>query len=227
MSTAQFFQSALPIPVRYAVSRDIRGVSGFVDPGGPFAGGRTSLAMPEPTSVLSPWSNFYVITGSSAAALTGLMFVVITLVVGRRRSEASEGISTFSTPTVLYFCAGLFISAMLSAPWRSLVHVATVIVIAGVAGVAYIVRVMVRTRRQTAYDPEVEDWIWYSMLPMMASLTVVAGGILLTRIPVEAMFVLGAATLMFIFIGIRNAWDIVTYIALDLAPKERPDDGPA
>ena len=35
-------------------------------------------------SPLAPWQNFYVIIGSAAAALTGLMFVVITLIMGTR-----------------------------------------------------------------------------------------------------------------------------------------------
>lgn len=33
-------------------------------------------------SPLTAWANFYVITGTAAATLTGLMFVVITLIVG-------------------------------------------------------------------------------------------------------------------------------------------------
>jgi hypothetical protein len=39
-------------------------------------------------SFLSAWSNFYVMTGSAAAALTGLMFVVITLVTGALADDA-------------------------------------------------------------------------------------------------------------------------------------------
>src|SRR2546428_14082642 len=35
-------------------------------------------------SPLATWQNFYVIIGSAAATLTGLMFVVITLIAGRR-----------------------------------------------------------------------------------------------------------------------------------------------
>ena len=55
-------------------------------------------------------------TGSSAAALTGLMFVVITLVTGQDHTGSrDEGINTFSTPTVMHFCAALLISAILSA----------------------------------------------------------------------------------------------------------------
>jgi hypothetical protein len=75
--------------------------------------------------------------GSSAAALTGLMFVVITLVSGTERLRQSpDGISTFSTPTVVHFCAALLVSAVLSAPWRVIGHAGIVIAIAGASSTA-------------------------------------------------------------------------------------------
>ena len=51
------------------------------------------------------WETFYVIVGSSAGALTGLMFVVIALVAEFRGSERQ--IEAFGTPTVVHFSAPL------------------------------------------------------------------------------------------------------------------------
>ncbi|HLY31201.1 MAG TPA: hypothetical protein VKQ36_09230, partial [Ktedonobacterales bacterium] len=73
---------------------------------------------------LSAWDNFYVIIGSGAAALTGLMFVVVTLISGVRLRRSNEGIATFSTPTVVHFCVALFVAAALTAPWQALWPVA-------------------------------------------------------------------------------------------------------
>ncbi|MBV8117920.1 MAG: hypothetical protein JOZ01_08060, partial [Candidatus Eremiobacteraeota bacterium] len=76
------------------------------------------------SALLVPWGSFYVMTGSSAAALTGLMFVVITLVMGTQRlTQSRDGVSTFSTPTVVHFCSALFVSALLAAPWHALTYV--------------------------------------------------------------------------------------------------------
>src|ERR1700736_5472068 len=106
------------------------------------------------SSVLGPWSNFYIMMGSAAGALTGLMFVVITLVTGVERfRNAPDGISTFSTPTVVHFCAALLVSAILSAPWHSLVGPVILLGIAGLCGVVYVLRLMHRTRRLTTYSP--------------------------------------------------------------------------
>lgn len=169
-----------------------------------------------PSSVFGAWSNFYVITGSSAAALTGLMFVVVTLIAGdrsRAKDDTHEGIATFSTPTVVHFCAALFISGVLSAPWRSLVLAAAALGLTGLWGIAYELRVTLRTRRQQAYDPDLEDWIWFVILPLFTYVIIALAAALLRTAPVGAPFALAGATLLLIFIGIHNAWDVVTYLA--------------
>jgi hypothetical protein len=168
------------------------------------------------SSVLTPWSSFYVMTGSSAGALTGLMFIVITLVTGAERlRKAPDGISTFSTPTVVHFCAALLASLILSAPWRSLVQPATLLGLAGLYGLVYVLRVMHMTRRLSTYSPDVEDWAWYSFLPFVAYGAILGGAIALPATPEKALFALAGGVAFLIFIGIRNAWDIVTFIAIE------------
>jgi hypothetical protein len=164
-------------------------------------------------SFLVPWSGFYVMTGSSAAALIGLMFVVITLVTRSERPvRTQDGLATFSTPTVLHFCSALLVSAILNAPWRSAILPAVLIGLGGLYGVVYVLRVVYRTKRLTAYTPDVEDWIWYSILPFGAYGAILGGAIALLAAPGEALFVVAAGVVLLIFIGIRNAWDVVTFL---------------
>src|ERR1700694_2496040 len=121
------------------------------------------------SSVLAPWSNFYILAGSSAGALTGLMFVVITLVAGVERWRRSpDGFSAFGTPTVAHFSASLLVSAILSAPWHSLVPPAIVLGLAGLCGVVYIVRAARRATRLTTYTPDLDDFVWYTIIPLVA-----------------------------------------------------------
>ena len=178
------------------------------------------------TSALAPWSPFYVLIGSAAASLTGLMFVVITLVMGTsRRQNAEDGISTFSTPTVVHFGAALLVAAILSAPWHLLVHPAIILDLVGLCGVAYVLRIMRKAKRFTSYDPDVEDWTWHWILPFIAYAVILAGGISLPLVPASALFVVAFGEALLVVVGIHNAWDIVTYIALGNAddppkPKE-------
>jgi hypothetical protein len=172
---------------------------------------------------LSAWSNFYVITGSSAAGLTGLMFIVITLVMGVEAiRKAPDGVDTFSTPTVVHLCVALLASAILSAPWRTLVNPAVILGLIALFGLAYVAKVMRRTKRMTVYQAELEDYVWYVLLPGLAYVTILAGAICLPSVPVDAMYVFAVAVLLLIFIGIHNAWDIVTFIAvgqMNAAPR--------
>ncbi len=177
--------------------------------------------MPDASAALGPWSNFYVMIGSSAAALTGLMFVVITLVTGGERTGATrDGIATFSTPTVVHFGAALLTAAVLLAPWHVLFHPALVLGVMGLAGVAYGVLLTIRARRLETYRPDLEDWIWHAILPFTAYGSAFAGALLLPAFATEALYAVAAAAALLIFIGIHNAWDIVTYLAVN-------DDEPA
>jgi hypothetical protein len=175
-------------------------------------------------SPLNAWESFYVIVGSSAAALTGLQFVVITLIAEsreRRQQAASGAISAFGTPTVVHFCAALLVSAILSAPWPSLSSADVVLVASGVAGIAYVLIVNRRAHQQTGYRPVFEDWLWHVALPFVAYLNLLAAALVLQRYVRTALFMVGATALLLLFIGIHNAWDTVTYLVLS-----RPETGP-
>src|ERR687884_1071904 len=126
-------------------------------------------------SSLNGWANFYVIVGSSAGALIGLQFVVLTLIAGRpvARGEAQAG-AAFSTPSVVHFGVVLLLSAVVSAPWDGIVAVAVLWGLVGLSGIAYTVVVARRLRVQTAYRPVFEDWLFHVLLPF-AAYTTLAG----------------------------------------------------
>src|SRR3954469_23022661 len=86
---------------------------------------------------LSPWESFYVIVGSSAAALTGLQFVVMALVSETQSRAGTHEIEAFATPNVVHFCVVLLLSAILSSPWPSLHALAVCAGIVAAAGVVY------------------------------------------------------------------------------------------
>lgn len=170
--------------------------------------------MSDITPVLAPWANFYIMTGSAAAALTGLMFVVITLVFGEKRTDASpEGIGTFSTPTVLHFGNALLVSAVLVAPWHTLVVIEPLAGLIGLCGIVYVGRLVIRQRRMDGYESDLEDWMWFTIAPFVGYATILAGAILLHVVAAKALFAIGGGVVLLIFVGIRNSWDVVTYIA--------------
>src|SRR5437870_3955569 len=146
--------------------------------------------------LLKSWESFYVIVGSSAAALTGLQFVVIALVAESRTRSSSREIAAFGTPTVVHFCVALFVAATLSAPWQALLGAGVTIVGCGIVGAIYAIVVARRARRQTGYQPVFEDWLWHVALPLVAYTALLVAGTLLRRAPVPSLFAIGAAALL-------------------------------
>jgi hypothetical protein len=159
------------------------------------------------------WESFYVIIGSSAAALTGLQFVVIVLGAEISVGASENTTRAFGTPTIVHFCAVLLNSAILSAPWHRLFSAAVAIATFGMVGAVYTLLVLRHARRQKDYVPVLEDWIWHTVIPTLAYLGSFISGMLLPRDPAPCLFVIGAAALLLLFVGIHNAWDAVTYIA--------------
>ena len=156
--------------------------------------------------------NFYVIVGSSAGALIGLQFVVITLIaeipIVRDVERAS---SAFATPAIVHFGAVLLLSAVISAPWQEITAAALLWGVLGFVGVIYVLIVARGMRVQTAYSPQFEDRLFHVLLPLGAYATL-AGSAYAARSNVGgALFGVGAAALLLLFIGFHNAWDAVTY----------------
>lgn len=164
-------------------------------------------------TALAAWQNFYVILGSSAGALTGLQFVVITLIAQARAASSMREIRAFGTPTVMHFCTALVISALMTAPWISLKGFDTVLGIFSAAGVIYSLTIF-RHARKATYTPDLEDWIWYTAVPLIAYLTLLSAAVLLRWNTSWPLYLIAAAALVFLLLGVHNAWDTVTYIAI-------------
>jgi hypothetical protein len=164
---------------------------------------------------LTAWSNFYIIVGSSAGALTGLTFVVITLVASARLADVSWGMGAFTTPTTVHFALVLLIAAIFSAPWTAAAQAAVALGLTGVGGVVYSAIVVQRLRRPGNYQPAGEDLVWYGAVPLAAYAVLAALAIALPVRPTFVLFGISAVSLLLLFLGIRNAWDLVTYITAE------------
>ena len=88
---------------------------------------------------LTLWQNFYVIVGSSAAALIGIQFVVIALVANLRTLAPADSIRAFGTPTVVHLGEALVVSALMSAPWTSFSRASIALAACGIGGLGYAV----------------------------------------------------------------------------------------
>ncbi len=175
-------------------------------------------------TALDGWENFYVIVGSSAGALIGLQFVVITLIselpISRGAAQAS---GAFTTPSVVHYGIVLLLSALVSLPWQGVGIVAILWGLVGLYGIIYTFIVARRLRAQTAYQPVFEDWLFHVLLPLAAYVTLAISACVGQSNARPALFLVAAAALVLLFVGIHNAWDTVTYHVF-VRKQEPPED---
>jgi hypothetical protein len=180
-------------------------------------------------AILSAWHNFYILIGTAAATLTGLMFVATTLVAGLDRHMATlhAGLSAFSSPTVVHFCAVLLLAGILSAPWQTFSSLAWVLGVLGLGMVSYMIGVMRQMAKVPQYQTPLKDWFWYMVFPFIAYVVIVGAAIALPASPALALYLISAAMLALLFLGIHNAWDLVTYLAVQRSHAENKTAEPA
>ena len=172
-------------------------------------------------TALRDWESFYVIVGSSAGALIGLQFVVMTLVADApsARIDPKAG-HAFATPSVVHFGVVLLLSAIVSAPWYQISIVAIVYGAVGVCDLIYTCIIIRRLRVQTSYQPVFEDWLFHVLLPLAAYAALITSGCVAHWHVEPGLFLVAAAVLLLLFVGIHNAWDAVTYHVFEQREKK-------
>ena len=164
-------------------------------------------------TLLSEWSSFYGVMGTAAGSLTGLQFVMMALVadlpVTPGQEEAGDA---FASPTIVHFCAVLFLTAVAVMPWHTLTPPAALWASTGAAGLVYIAIVIRRMHSQSAYKPVLEDWLFHMIFPVISYALLIAGGAATLVRPRPGLFTVAACALSLLFIGVHNAWDNAVYI---------------
>jgi len=84
---------------------------------------------------------------------------------------------------------------------------------------------MRRARRQTSYTPVLEDWLFHTAFPLVAYAAILIAALVLRRDPEHSLFAVAMAVLGLVLIGIHNAWDTVTYVAL-VQPDQKQSQYP-
>src|SRR5215217_3335822 len=112
------------------------------------------------------WDEYYVMAGSAAAVLIGLMFVVATLTAGREREQTEPGKHLYSSPIVWHLAVVLLLSGGALAP--TVTPRLFGLVSGGLAllGIAMGLRSAVGISRGRVATPGVGfDLFWYGLAP--------------------------------------------------------------
>lgn len=158
------------------------------------------------------WRSFYQLTGGAAATLIGLMFIVATLTSARSASSMTQGSRLFTTPTVFHLASVLVISALSLAAdgegrWARLIMAGWAI-----GGFVYAVWVAAGLR-STPFAPHWSDFWWYGVANAIVYAALALAAVLACALAPHAAFFLALCLLALLVVTIRNAWDLVTWLA--------------
>lgn len=164
------------------------------------------------TETLHSWYNFYMLIGTAAATLAGLMFVAISLAMNVMSGTSQEIFDLFVTPTVMYFASAVLVSALMLVPIITPTTLALVLLVVGGIGfwitVAYVRAIIGIAKR--AGDFHWSDWLGEVILPLASYPLILAAALLFafSRSTLAFAFLaLGPVTLL--LSGITNTWSVV------------------
>ena len=173
---------------------------------------------------LRDWHDFYVLIGTAAATLVGLMFVAASIGASYFTVEREHGLHNFLTPTVLHFTATLVACLVVLAPNHGPLSLAIILFVGSIVGLCYSGRRWLVVRRRK-YEIDLADQLWYLVGPLTSyALIAAAAGLVLSRADPElGLDLLSAGLVLLLLLGIRNAWDMTTWIAVRApAPASNP-----
>jgi hypothetical protein len=179
---------------------------------------------------LQVWQSFYMLTGTAAATLTGLMFVAVTFGSSLVTKETAQSTRAFLDPTYMHFVQVLLTACLLSVPTLGRSVLGCVLIGVGAFRLVRLHWVFggYRDAQRQHGDIELSDWVMSIVLPLLchASLMAIGGGFILRK--AAAPSALAVVTMVLLFIGIHGAWELFVWMALAVGERRRdpPKEGP-
>ncbi len=160
------------------------------------------------------WDSFYLLIGGAAGALIGLLFVVATLTGGIGREKAMRGAQIYMTPTVFHFSVILIVSALSGVPDLTPLRASIGLGVIGSLGLVYGLNVTRKlARRETPEPAHWTDFWCYGLAPAGIYIAMIAAAATLGMGETWASDAVGAVLIALLVLAIRNAWDLVTWLA--------------
>ncbi len=160
------------------------------------------------------WHDFYILLGTASATLVGLMFVAASIGSSVFSEQNRNALQAFFSPTVVNFAAVLLTCVGVMIPSQTWLSLGLLLAAGGVAGVVYAGRVWVQMIVRRSFHVDAVDRLFYATVPLLGYLLVLASGILLLLGKPWSSEVTAAALVVLLFAGIRNAWDMTTWIMM-------------
>ncbi len=181
------------------------------------------VAMSSFAAAAAPWQTFYVLVGTAAATLVGLMFVAVTFGSSMIKPETSETARSFIDPTFTHFVQVLFLACLVVIPTMQPRLFGWLLLIMSALRFAALFRVHRHMlRAQKAHnDIELSDWVTGIVVPLVCYLMLGATGLGFIEGTAAAFTTLAIATIAILMLGVFGAWELMLWMALTRAVAAR------
>jgi hypothetical protein len=159
------------------------------------------------------WEEYFFMVGSSAAALIGLMFVVITLTAGRDRRELERGKKLYTSPIVWHLSVILVLSGAAIAPTMSARLFALASGGLGILGLMMGIRCAIGIASLPHASDARFDAFWYGAAPAIVYFGLAGAALAVFRGQQWAASAIAADLMVLLLVSIHAEWDLVTYLA--------------
>ena len=168
------------------------------------------------------WHDFYLLVGTASATLVGLMFVAATLGASMFSERNRYGLQAFISPTVVDFASVMFICIVVTIPSQTWLTLGVLLAGGGFAGCLYSGRVWVHIFVRRIVQVDWVDRFFYALIPIFGYALILLSGIMLLMQWRASAEVTAAALVVLMLAGIRNAWDMMTWMMLRLPTTVPP-----
>ncbi len=169
------------------------------------------------------WENYFLMIGSSAGALIGLMFVVATLTTGRDQEQTERGKHLYTSPIVWNLAVILVLSGAAFAPDITPAFFGMLSGAVAVIGIGMGIRnALVMARMPMVEDTKLFDLTWYGIAPTLTYVGLGASAIGMFMRHGWASAAVAADLMTLLLVSIHAEWDLVTYLA-PIAGRRRDD----
>jgi hypothetical protein len=171
-------------------------------------------------AALHDWQNFYLLTGTAAATLIGLLFVALSISgnVSITLERATNAIETFMTPILLCYGQAFCISCLGIIPFQGAFIPGVIVLALGSANSLLAIRVAARILMVHRDEMDKGHWVWHAMLPFVVGVGLVGTALGILNNDSLALAGLALADLLCIVIGLRNSWALTIWLVLHRTP---------
>jgi len=164
---------------------------------------------------LAEWRDFYVMIGTASGAIIGASFIVATLAAGLEKRAL--GMRGFITPTTVHLSSVLVGSAVLTVPTLTRVSLAVLLGAGGLGGTLYS---LLSASRIWHMSLDADDRAFYIVLPILAYAAIATAALMCLGSGEASFETLAVALVALLVIGMRNAWDMATFVIMRGDRKE-------